>query len=243
MNTDALARVYREVRPELCGYLTRFLVRPAVAEEVAQNVFVHALEALDRCPDEQERVRAWLFRIATNLAIDETRRHGHRREISMLDLRAAAESSPDFVRHSAELIGTPETVEIAREHLATCFACTLHRFPEHHAAALLLREVHGFSTQEIAQWLESSPAQVKHWLQQTRAELDAVYADRCALIAKHGVCYQCAELGGYFQNTPDNPLEQTSGDARARAAILAELRQRPLGPWHRMLLDLITGIS
>ncbi|MBI4486164.1 MAG: hypothetical protein HY655_09155 [Acidobacteria bacterium] len=51
---------------------------------------------------------------------------------------------------------------IAPEHLAVCFACTLRNLPPLEAAALLLREVHGFSTAETAKVLDATPVQVKN---------------------------------------------------------------------------------
>lgn len=242
MDADALANLYQEVRAELGAYLSRLLVRPALAEEVAQTAYVNALEALEKCPSEVERVRAWLFRIATNLAIDELRRHGNWRENLMLDLRETAESDPAYLTRSREMIGTPETALIAREHLAACFSCVLRRFPEHKAATLLLREVHGFSQEEIAEWLEVTPVQVKNWLQEVRAATEATYADTCALINKQGACHQCAELNGFFRGADSDPLRGTARDTSARLSMLREMRAQPLGPWHRMLFDLLDDI-
>ncbi len=242
MDAATLANLYQGVRAELGAYLSRLLVRPVLAEEVAQTAYLHALEALEKCPPETERARAWIFRIATNLAIDELRRHGHWRENLMLDLRETAESDPAYLARSREMIGTPETAAIAREHLAACFSCVLRRFPEHKAAALLLREVHGFSLEEIAEWLQATPVQVKNWLQEVRMATGAAYAETCALINKQGVCHQCRELNEFFHGADPDPLHGTSRDTNARLSILRDMRAQPLGPWHRLLFDLLDEI-
>lgn len=232
----------RELRKELTAYLCRLVIRPEIAEEIAQSAELRLLEAGARAPA-TEGTRAWLFKVATNLALDELRRHRNWRETAVQDLREAAEADPDFVARSTELIGTPETKAIAREHLTACFACTLRNLPEHKAAALLLAEVHGFSVKEIAKLLESTEAQVKNWLQDARAHMEASYARTCALIAKSGVCYQCVELDGFFRADAGNPLAAGANHIDARLGVLRQLRDRPWQPWHRLLFRLLDDIG
>lgn len=63
------------VRRELAAYLCRLVVRPQVAEDLAQTAFLRCIEASERLPDTSEGVRAWLFKVGTNLAFDELRKH------------------------------------------------------------------------------------------------------------------------------------------------------------------------
>ena len=105
-------------------YLTRLVVRPEIAEELVQGAVVRALES-DRTPASGAELRPWLFRIATNLALDQLRSERRWRNSALLDARVAAESDPAFVEASAALRGTPEHAAIAREHLLICFACVM----------------------------------------------------------------------------------------------------------------------
>jgi len=235
MDVAGLTLSFEAVRAELTGYVRRLVVRPALAEELVQATYLRAYEALERCPDEPARFRAWLFRVATNAALDELRRHSTWRETTMQDLRADAESDPAFVSASRDLIGTPETAAVAKEHLAACFACMLRNFEPRKAAALLLKEVYGFGRDEIAQWLEASAGQVKNWLQETRVAIDERYGSTCALVAKDGVCYQCVELAEFFRAPALAPTTQATS-WEARIAVLRDLRHQPPGAWHRLLL-------
>jgi len=238
MDATELAGIWTELRPEVAGYLRRLLVRPDQVEDVSQTAYLKALEALDRAPAERAQTRAWLFRIATNTALDELKRHSSWRESALFDLRARAESDPAFLRRSEQLVGTPETKAIAREHVAACFACVLRSFPQQKAAALLLREVHGFAVGEIAEWLESSPVQVKNWLQETRRDMERRYAQTCALVSKRGVCHQCVELDGYFRADAGAPLAP-GGSLEARLAVIRQLREGNASPWHELLFGLL----
>ena len=242
-----MERVFNEVfaalRPELTAYVSRLVVRPHIAEEIAQTAFMRLIEKGPDGPDGREATRAWLFRVATNLAFDELRRHSTWRENVLLDLRELAESNAGIVAQSKALVGTPETKMVAREHLVACFACTLRNLPELKAAAFLLKEVHDFSLVEIAELLQSTEAQAKNWLQEARAFMRAHYDEACALLAKKGVCYQCVELADFFVSGEGNPLGDARDHLGARIDLVKQLRSQPAGKWHSMLFQLLDDLD
>lgn len=235
--------VFTALRPELTAYLSRLVVRPHIAEELAQTAFTRLIESGPDGPDGREAERAWLFRVATNLAFDELRRHSTWRENVLLDLRELAESNPGIVAQSKALVGTPETKMVAREHLVACFSCTLRNLPEPKAAAFLLKEVHDFSLVEIADLLRATEAQAKNWLQEARAFMRAQYDQTCALMTKKGVCYQCVELADFFLSGEGNPLAGTRDHLDGRIDFVRQLRSRPTGKWHSMLLKLLDDLG
>jgi RNA polymerase sigma-70 factor (ECF subfamily) len=160
----------------------------------------------------------------------------------LIDTRERAEADPAYVAESLQLRGNPEMATIAREHLAVCFACTLRNLPPLEAAALLLRDVHDFSTNATADVLEATPIQVKNWIQQARRSMEERYGHTCALVTKKGVCHQCVELDGFFNGKKRDPLSGSTRDLTARLAILRATRQSALGPWHRRMLKLVEDI-
>ena len=241
MRIETRADSFERHRPELVGYATRLVLREAVAEELVQEAAVRLLGD-ERLPDDDRQIRAWLFRVVSNLAIDHLRRHSTWREMVLIDTRAHAEADPGYVSASLALRGSPEMAAIAREHLAICFACTLRNLPPRQAAALLLREVHGFSTAETAEVLDATPVQVKNAVQQARRTMTARYGHTCVLVAKAGVCHQCVELDGFFNGHRRDPLAGTTRDVSARLAILRETRNAALGPWHRRMLKLVDEV-
>lgn len=238
---STLLQQFSGARQELLSYLSRLVIRPHIADDLLQTVYLRCLEAKERLPSTSEGMRAWMFKVASNLAIDEVRRHASWRETMMGDLREVAVASDAFVARSKALAGTPETKAIAREHLVACMACTLRNLPERKAAAVLLKEVHGFDLADTAQILDASPTQVKNWLQEGRAVLNERYGQTCALVVKAGVCYQCVELDGFFGSNQGAPMPEGSG-LEARFAIASEQRQQPWGAWHGIMWDLIDEV-
>ena len=240
--TDSFrAASYDRHRRELITFATRMVLRDEVAKELAQEAALRLLEE-PRLPNDDVQIRAWLFRVVSNLAIDHLRRHSTWRELVLLETRDRAEADPVYVEQSVALRGNPEMVAIAREHLAVCFACTLRNLPPPQAAALLLREVHGFSTAETAEALAATAIQVKNWIQRARRTMSERYQHTCALVTKAGVCHQCVELDQFFNGERRDPLTRTNRTLADRLAILRDTREAALGPWHRRMLRLVETV-
>ncbi|MBI5085786.1 MAG: RNA polymerase sigma factor [Acidobacteria bacterium] len=241
IDSEARAACYQRCLPELVCFATRMVARDVIAEELVQDAAIRLMQA-DALPKDEDQVRAWLFRVVSNLAIDHLRRHSTWRELVLVETRERAGADASFLSYSSALRGTPETRAIAREHLAVCFACTLRNLPPNHAAAILLREVHGFSIGETAEILSASAVQVKNWLQYGRRTLEDRYGHTCALVAKQGVCHQCVELDGFFNGQSRDPLAGTDRSLDARLALLRETREQALGPWHRRMMRLVDDV-
>lgn len=83
-------RFYEERKDEVLGYLARLLGRET-AEDAFQETFLRALKAYDRL-EHGRHLRAWVFTIATRVALDERRRRrpvGEPVEIPVGDSRPA----------------------------------------------------------------------------------------------------------------------------------------------------------
>lgn len=121
---EQVAESFQSNRKTLTGYLTRLVVREDIAEELVQQAAVRALEQ-ESLPEDAAELRAWFFRVGTNLALDHLRKHSTWREGVLGETRGRAEADAGFVAESRLLAGSPEMKAIAKDHLAVCFACTL----------------------------------------------------------------------------------------------------------------------
>lgn len=131
-----LAELFERHHQELFRYVARFTGDPDLAEDVVQDVFVRLAE---RPPRSDDQLRAWLYKVATNMAIDATK--GARRRLKLvegrLDLLPMADPPPD-----------PAT-EVIREEQRQKVREALALLNEKERAVLLLRE-EGFAHREIA---------------------------------------------------------------------------------------------
>jgi RNA polymerase sigma factor (sigma-70 family) len=93
-------RFYLMHRDEVLGYLRRLL--GARAEDAWQETFLRALRAYGRL-EHGRHLRAWVFTIATNVALDELR--VTTRAVPQVDLEPAVELQRDAFRELEHLTG------------------------------------------------------------------------------------------------------------------------------------------
>ena len=128
--------LYEAHRPALVRYLARYCGDPHVAEDAAQEAFVRLAE---RPPAGDENLRAWLFTVATRIALDD--RRSHRRH-------------EDLLRGAPERAGLGEAPDrpdeaLARGDLRRRVRAVLDSLGEKERTVLLMRE-EGFTHKEIA---------------------------------------------------------------------------------------------
>ncbi len=57
-----------------------------------------------------------------------------------------------------------------------------------------MADAYSFKVKEIAVILDKTYGQIKHYIHNGRKKLDTIFQQRCSLVNKNGVCYQCSEL-------------------------------------------------
>lgn len=144
--------LYEPLRSELyryCRYLTR---SPWEAEDLAQDTLARAFVTLGTMGQAPPNPRAWLFRVASNLWIDQARR---RREQVRVEAAAEEEKAPPAeARASREAAGTLLVTLAPQER-----------------AAVVLKDVFDLSLEEIADALSTTTGAVKAALHRGRGKL------------------------------------------------------------------------
>jgi RNA polymerase sigma-70 factor (ECF subfamily) len=178
-NSDAFQELTDPYRQELRVHCYRILGSFQDAEDLLQETLLSAWQGLDRF--DGHSLRAWLYRIATNRCLNYLRDSSRRPEATtMLDTRGSLfsdathsdepwwlEPYPDALISEQE--PGPEARYDARESIALSFVAGLQRLPTQQRAALVLRDVLGFSAAEVAKMLDSTPASVNSALQRAHA--------------------------------------------------------------------------
>lgn len=77
---EAVAQLFVEWRLPVYRYLLGVIAQSSLAEDLTQEVFVRLFLDLKK-GHEIENIRAWLFRVAHNLAMDQTRRDARLRPL------------------------------------------------------------------------------------------------------------------------------------------------------------------
>ncbi len=159
------ARIYR---------LAYAIIRNAAdAEEVVQDVFLNVFRKVHGFQG-RAAVATWLYRVATNAALN--KRRGKRLEVETSLDEWLPTYKPDGHREGdrayllADWSRTPESAFLSGEMRAE-LERALDALPERYRAVVVLRDVEGLSSEETAAVLEESVPAVKSCLHRARMVL------------------------------------------------------------------------
>jgi RNA polymerase sigma-70 factor, ECF subfamily len=180
-------RAFRELtdpyRREVQLHCYRILGSMQDAEDMVQETLLAAWRGLEAF-EERASVRSWLYRIATNRCLNALRARSRRpREVPAMgdSLQPTRRTDPVWVEPYPDVLlesipdraPEPAARYEARESIELAFIVALQGLPPRQRAALVLRDVLGFRTGEVADMLETGEVSVKGALQRARATLEA----------------------------------------------------------------------
>jgi RNA polymerase sigma factor (sigma-70 family) len=145
-----------DIRPELHRYCSRLTGSVIEGEDIVQEALARAFYALALEP-EAPALRAWLFRIAHNAAIDFLKRHGHK----YTDLRSD-------IMEIAEAVGIDDAPDPAVVRAAIARFLGL---PLRERSAVILKDVLGQTLEETAETMGATVMAVKAALVRGRSKL------------------------------------------------------------------------
>ena len=154
------ARIFEEYSSPIYNYVLRMVSDPDRAADVTQDTFIKAYRKLDTLADAGS-TRSWLYRIATNTAIDDMRR---RRMVS-----AVPDDSPVFTNRADDRPG-PEAQAMAST-LDERVQRALMTLRPNHRQCLLLSDLEDMSAQQIGEVMGLSYAAVRTLLCRARGEM------------------------------------------------------------------------
>ncbi|HEV7663758.1 MAG TPA: RNA polymerase subunit sigma-70 [Chloroflexota bacterium] len=158
------------------------------AEDQTQETLLRAWRNRDSFAG-RSSLRSWLYRIATNACLDELDRRGRRRLLpSMVGAPSASfgpsggpvdetpwlEPFPDAWLDVADAEPGPDVRYETKEAIGLAFVATLQNLAPRQRAVLLLRDVLGFSAQDVASLLDMTVAAANSALQRARDRLTGV---------------------------------------------------------------------
>jgi RNA polymerase sigma-70 factor, ECF subfamily len=170
-------------RTPLVNFLYRMVRSREQAEDLAQEVFIRVYRAREEYVP-SAKFTTWLFRIATNLALNSLRDHRHQKlEVSMdAPLVADAEDGDERPFEVADKHPTIEQ-EMVEEDRKKMIRHAIEKLPEKQRAAVLLHKYQELDYAEIAKILSVSESALKSLL--FRA-YETLRVELAPLVARHG---------------------------------------------------------
>ena len=154
----SFGELLRRHRAPLTNYFCRMLRDPALAEDLAQEVFLRVYQARERYrPD--ARFTTWLYRIATNLALNAIR--DRKGEVPQSE-EESSEGGPSATR----LVDSKPNVEqqLMQSDRERLIRRAVEELPERQRAAVILHKYQDVDYQQIAKVLGVSESAVKSLL-------------------------------------------------------------------------------
>ena len=163
---DAFNTIVVAYQDRVYGLCLRMLGSPQAAEDAAQDAFLSAYRNAGRMRG--QNLRAWLFRIAANVCIDEIRRRRRRPQLSLET--PAPEGDDARPLDVPDPAAGPESLAL-RGELGEALQQELLGLPPDQRLAVILCDVEGLSYDEIATTMESTVGTVKSRISRGRARL------------------------------------------------------------------------
>lgn len=147
LDEAALGAVFDSYYPRLYRYIYQHMRHQATAEELAAEVFARMLEQLAQGRGPQRHLRAWLYRVAHNLVVDESRRRVHRDHEALEEWMAIDGQDVEGEVHQA----------VAWQYARAA----LGALTSQQRAVIILKYLEGWSNREVARVLDTSVGAVK----------------------------------------------------------------------------------
>lgn len=133
---------------------------PHDAEDAAQNALIKIYRAVGDFKF-QSKLSTWIYRITTNVCMDEMRKRKRSKSVSSDDLPEDAFGADH---------ATPEAHALSQESIAD-LKCAIACLKDEHRKVIVLRDINGFSYEEIADITKCSVGTVKSRISRARTAL------------------------------------------------------------------------
>lgn len=166
----AFEELVAERSPEIYGLLYRLTENSEEARDLTQETFLRAFQSIGRFRGEAD-LRTWIYRIAINQARNRWRWWRRRRRDATVSLDASqGQSDQTLLATLAESSDNPEQQTLAHER-EVALRSALQRVGLAYRETVILRDIEGFSYEEISTTLGINVGTVKSRLARGREEL------------------------------------------------------------------------
>ena len=159
-----LSALYAEQRSSLVGQARRILRSDADAAEIVQEAFLKFILAAPEL-DSRERALAYLRTTVNNLCLNQIRSTGARPNLVAID----SETSQERISEISAEAHIPFDATLAAAEDASIIREALSRLSQDQRTALVMWEMEGRTTEEIAEAIGTTPANVRHVVGRARA--------------------------------------------------------------------------
>jgi RNA polymerase sigma-70 factor (ECF subfamily) len=179
---------YKEQKPKLTWYLSKWTKDLSTAEDIADEAFIKALISIDGYNGKMAQIHTWLYTIAVNFVKKEYQDKQKMLLISIDKEFANNASINMFIPYNDGLIEKSKQQEIYKK--AEIIKEAIYTMSEKHnkyKKVLIMREIENLSYNEISDYLDLNLSTVKSQIKQGRALIAKKISKKLEYIDNHGI--------------------------------------------------------
>jgi RNA polymerase sigma-70 factor (ECF subfamily) len=178
--------VIGDVGPALRSYLVRMAGDPVLADDLFQEASIKIARGLPGF-DGRSTLKTWAFKIAYRVCIDHSRKSNPKHSVQ--EFLEEEHAASDLERDEAIII----------DEMNDCIRAVIDSLPPDYRTALVLHDLEGLASDEVARISECSLATAKIRIHRARKRLRAALADQCSFYRNRDQVLRCD------RKEPDRP--------------------------------------
>lgn len=166
-------QLFENLKVQLTAYCYRMLGSMEDADDAVQETYIRAWQKWSTFRQESS-FKTWVYRIASNVCLDKLRQAKRRMlPVDFNDPASTIIEPRDTLPDSAWIwpapdADNPEDQLLRKDTLHLCFVALLQMLPPRQRAVLILKDIFEWSSRQIAESLDMTPAAVNSALQRAR---------------------------------------------------------------------------
>ncbi len=174
---EAFNLIVRRHQQALINFIARFTGDKDNAEDLAQETFIRMFKAANRYKPGRAQFKTWMYFIAKNLCKNEIRNRGRRDRYRVDNIITEGNSNNnnedeiDLIASAPADIALQPEVALERKELNNVIQDAIAELPEQYRFPLILRDIQGFSYDEISKILELRNGTTKSRINRARVML------------------------------------------------------------------------
>jgi len=182
-NIEAFERLIEGYQKKVFNIALRMIGDYDDASDVAQEVFIRIFRSIKNFK-EQSSFSTWVYRITTNVCLDELRKRKNKKVV-YLEEEIKLDSS-DVKRQIQDDRPTPDALAEIGE-LKKTINDAINRLSSEHRTAIILRDIQGFSYEEISRIIDCPQGTVKSRINRARRALKELLKPKMELLDEMSV--------------------------------------------------------
>jgi RNA polymerase sigma-70 factor, ECF subfamily len=168
-NDAAFTQLVARYKDPIINYLNMMVGNYDVAADLSQETFIRVYQNISRYSNLYQ-FSTWIYRIATNLGIDEMRYRKRRGQVFYKNIwgnRQSADKKDDQAFEIKDVRRSPRD-EVLRKESGQILEDAIRSLPQKYRIAFIMKEVQELPYEEIAKVLNTSPGTIKSRLHRAR---------------------------------------------------------------------------